>query len=468
MTAQAVARTGATGAVAASFGVGLVIASGRPELALAALLFCAGLLLVGRPGVVLALLLGTTILVEGDRQGFLASAAQFYVPIAPPFLLSDLVFCLLLVAVLFDVRTRGLEFRTPGRLTLPLVLLGTAVAIGSVTGYLDGAAGSDIVGSVRVLAYLVLLPFAVVNVVRTDDDVRRVVIAAGLFAIFKGVEGTVAWLAGEGRPFGGTTLTYYEPATNALMLAFLLTVAAAALNRASLHRWVWLGTLPVAAALLLSFRRSFWIAAVLGLVLVLLLSRSPTRKLLLLAVVSVVGAAVLAISNGGGTESRTTGGVAERVRSLGPGRIQSTSEDRYRLVEQRNVVAALRENPITGLGLGVPWEVRYPLPERHEDDTLYTHVVAFWFWLKLGLAGLVSYLLLMATAIRSSYRISRLHPDPLLASAGLGLVATLSGLMVAETTGSFTGVSLRFTILFAALLGTLAAAERALQRTAST
>jgi hypothetical protein len=458
-----------TSAVAASLATGAVIASGRPELALAVLLAGAAVLLVRRPGVVLALFLGTTLMLEGDRQGFLAITARFYDPLAHPFLPSDLLLLLLLVSVLVDLTERGRDVRTPGALTLPLILLATAIVMGAVTGYLDGAATDHIIDSVRALTYLVVVPFLVVNVVRSDADVRRAVIGGGLFAVFKGLEGTVAWLAGEGRAFGDTTLTYYQPTANWLMLAFLLTVTAAALRRVPLQRWVWWGALPVFAALVLSFRRSFWIALVLGLVLVLLLSRGPTRKLLFVAAACVVGALVLAVSYGGGTENRTSGGtVVERVTSLRPSRIRSVSEDRYRLVEQRNVIAELREHPLTGLGLGIPWETRYPLPERHPDDTLYTHVVAFWFWLKLGLVGLISYLLLMALAIRAAYRVSRLHPDAVVATAGLGLVAAYGGLMVAETTGSFTGVSLRFTILFAAALGTIATAERALQRTAST
>jgi O-Antigen ligase len=468
VTEHAVVRNGAgvTAALAASLACGAVIASGQYGLALASLLVCVGLLLVRRPGVVLALFLGTVILLEGDRQGFLAATARFYE--AQPLLPSDLLLLLLLVSVLVDVRTRGLDLRTPGPFTLPLVLLAIAVAIGSVTGYLDGGVGGHIVDSARVLAYLVTVPFLVVNVVRSDEDVRRALIAGGLLALFKGLEGTVAWLAGEGRPFGGTTLTYYEPASNLLMLVFLLTLASAALARVPLHRWVWWGALPVTAALALSFRRSFWIAAVLGLLLVLLLSRGPRPKLLFLAAASVVGALVIAVAYGGGTANETSGAVVERATSLRPTEIRSTTEDRYRLVEQRNVIAALREAPITGLGMGVPWEVRYPLPEQHKDGTLYTHVVALWYWLKLGLAGLISYLLLTAVAIRSAYRISRLHQDPLVASAGLGLVAAFCGLVVVETTGSFTGVSLRFTIVLAALLGTMATAERALQRTAST
>ena len=42
-----------------------------------------------------------------------------------------------------------------------------------------------------------------------------------------------------------------------------------------------------------------------------------------------------------------------------------------------------------GLGLGVPWTPRYPLTESYAGATGYTHVVVLWWWLKLGLPGLV-------------------------------------------------------------------------------
>jgi hypothetical protein len=153
--------------------------------------------------------------------------------------------------------------------------------------------------------------------------------------------------------------------------------------------------------------------------------------------------------------------VAERVLTLNPAHIQSSTEDRYRIDERRNVVWQVRHHPVTGLGVGVPWSAHYPLSFEYTGGRQYTHVAALWYWMKLGLAGLGVYIWLMATAIWASFRAWRRHPDGLVRCAGLALLAMFIGLLFMETTQSFTGVETRFTILEAATFGWLAVALRA-------
>ena len=108
----------------------------------------------------------------------------------------------------------------------------------------------------------------------------------------------------------------------------------------------------------------------------------------------------------------------------------------------------------------MPWTARYPLAQALPGGRQYTHVLVFWYWLKLGLLGVFAYVWIMVAGVRTGLRVWRTDLDPRIQGAGLGLAAALVGLAVAETTGSFSGVEPRETVLLAVMLGWLAAAQR--------
>jgi len=154
------------------------------------------------------------------------------------------------------------------------------------------------------------------------------------------------------------------------------------------------------------------------------------------------------------------GPVAQRIMSLTPERIVANPYDRYRLDEQRNVLAEIRESPMLGIGLGVPWRLTHPLPVELPGGRLYTHTVVLWFWLKLGLAGLAIYLWLVAAAVVTALGVARRSASGIVRASALALAAVAVAMAVAETTGSFFGVSDRYTVLVAVGLGWIAAARR--------
>jgi hypothetical protein len=194
-------------------------------------------------------------------------------------------------------------------------------------------------------------------------------------------------------------------------------------------------------------------------VLVLLVATGRRGRALL-----IPGGALLAVALYLGftavSASQSQSPLIQRAQSFAPSRLQVRAEDRYRLDEQRNVVAELSRHPLTGIGIGVPWTVRHPLALTFPNGRYYTHVVAFWYWLKLGLAGVVAYVLLVVAAVHAGLGLWRRAGSSLDRALGLGAAATMLGLAVAETTGSFTGVDSRTTIVVAIMLGALAALRR--------
>jgi len=158
--------------------------------------------------------------------------------------------------------------------------------------------------------------------------------------------------------------------------------------------------------------------------------------------------------------SQSQSPVVQRAQSLAPSKLEARSEDRYRLDEQRNVIAELERRPLTGIGIGVPWAVRHPLAVTFPNGRFYTHVLVFWYWLKLGLAGVAAYVLIVLTTVHVGLGLWRRAKAPRDRVLGLAAVGTMLGLVVAETTGSFTGVDPRTTVLVALSLGGLAALRR--------
>jgi len=62
--------------------------------------------------------------------------------------------------------------------------------------------------------------------------------------------------------------------------------------------------------------------------------------------------------------------------------------------------------------------------------------------------------------VRLGWRLWRRSADPLLRALGLGALSWLLAMAVVETTASFTGVDLRYSVLAGVVLGLLAVGSR--------
>ena len=273
---------------------------------------------------------------------------------------------------------------------------------------------------------LALVPFLVVNLIETRRDLEWVLGAAVAVVAVKTAFGGLAWLIGAGRVIEGTVLTYYAPLANLLLLAYVLGVLAARLRGARLPRFVlWLAPFAL-AVLILSFRRNFWIALVLGAVLVVLVAVGARGRLLLVpAGVLILISLYFGLTALSGSQSDSP--VVQRAQSLTPSKVQGNAQDRYRLDEQHNVRAEIGRHPVLGIGLGVPWTARYPLAQALPGGRQYTHVLVFWYWLKLGLLGVIAYLWTWSPASDRAARVAHRPPTPGSRAPGSGSRPRSSG-----------------------------------------
>jgi O-antigen ligase len=412
--------------------------------------------LLQRPRVAVGLVVAVMVLCEGGGGDFLGVPAMYDpLPFGPT--PAECLLALAVLAVLIDRLGVERPLRLAGPLTLPLALVVLATAAGAATGHFEGIGSTDLIFAARQLAWLVVVPLLVVNVIETRRQARGALAFAAALALAKAVVGVTGVIAGVGVVVEGATITYYEPTANWLVLLAILGVGAAVLMRARPPAWAVAGAPLLVLSLTLSFRRSFWIGAALGILLVFLLASRPLGRRIAVVAVALLGLAAWTVSL---QPVQTETPIVERARSLQPSKVESNAQDRYRLDELRNVTAEIRKEPITGLGLGGQWAATHPLGIEHVNGRGYTHVVALWWWMKLGILGLIAYLSLMGTMLAMGWQVWRRSSDPLQSAAGLAIFCGLLALAIVETVGSFTGIDPRFTALVGAVGGLVAVMRR--------
>jgi O-antigen ligase len=417
----------------------------------------AAVALLQRPRVAVGLAVSLMVIVEGSTGDLLESANFIYDPLLLGPTPMECLLVLAVLAVLVGRLGSDRPLRTPGPLTVPLAMVLLATVAGLVTGAFAGVGGEDLLYASRQLAWLVVVPWLVVNVVETKRQARGALALGMGLALLKAVLGLGSVIAGVGVVVEGATITYYEPTANWLVLLGILGVVAAFVMRARLPLWVLAGSPLLVLSLALSFRRSFWIGAALGILLVLLLGSRPLGRRIVFAVGMLLAVAIWVLSF---QPFQGQAPIVERARSLEPAEVERNAQDRYRLDELENVTAEIRRSPITGLGLGVDWTATHPLGVNHENGREYTHVVALWWWLKLGILGLLAYIAVMGTCLAMSWQVWRRSSAPWLSATGLALFCGLIAVASVETVGSFTGVDPRFTTLLGAVGGMLVVLRR--------
>jgi hypothetical protein len=418
------------------------------------LLLVAVVLLVRRPIAAVATAVALPILCEGPTFG-IPVMTRLYDPIFKQLTPLDGLVGLAVVAVALDLVRRRRQPHLPPALALPLLLVALAMAAGIAVTQADGGGLRNTLFSMHVLAYLLLLPIAVVNLDLRRSQLELLLKGAVALALVKAGMGLIVMAGGGSVALdGGGHLTYYEPTANWLTLVALLGVLAAIVGGMPRERWMALAVPLLTASLVLSYRRSFWIAAVLGLLLLLLLGTTRSSRRVVVPAALLVAIAIWVV---GSIEFQAATPLATRVQSLSPTKLERNAEDRYRLDERVNVIAEIGRHPVSGLGLDRGWAAsERPLPVEHADGRLYVHFTLLWWWMKLGILGAVAFVSLLLGGLLLAWRTWRRNAEPLFRCFGIASLCGIAGLVAVETTASFTGVDARFTVLFAAQLGLLA------------
>jgi O-antigen ligase len=413
-------------------------------------------LLLRYPGPVLIGAVGAVVLGETGDFAILPQTGHLY---------DDLVKGVMPIDGLLAIAVAGtalqlIQDRRPVRLppapvALALALMGLGLLSGILVGREAGVGAGESLLQVHTFVYLAIAPLVAANLSITPRDIQRVLAGAVALAGVKALIGLFLVLSGRGvTVYDSSVLTYYEPTANWVMTVAVLALLAAVLSRVPLPWWALAAGPLMLASLVLSYRRSFWIADVLGLALVVLLGTSNNARRALLPAVLLVAGAIWSL---GGIAVQSDTPLGQRVESLSSSEIQAKPEDRYRLDERANVVATLKADPITGLGFGVGWRAtERPLPVEVNPDHEYVHFALLYWWMKLGILGALAYLAFLASGLLLSFGVWRRGSEPLFRAFGLGSMCSFVGLAVIETTATFTGPDARMTLVLGAQLALLA------------
>jgi hypothetical protein len=181
-----------------------------------------------------------------------------------------------------------------------------------------------------------------------------------------------------------------------------------------------------AASCLLTFERTFWLATVLGMLIVLFKAKPVQRMkavfMVPLLVILIVGTSAVIAPN-----TLTT--ASQRLLSVG-----SYGQDdsvRYRLTESRFVLHEIRAHPVEGSGLAAPIFWGQPWAQVPPKSYTFSHDGYLWLAWKLGIPAAALLALLCGAAIllrgpRSADELSR--------SVRHGAQGALAGVLLATIT----------------------------------
>lgn len=181
-------------------------------------------------------------------------------------------------------------------------------------------------------------------------------------------------------------------------------------------------------ALVLSFSRGYWIAALLSLFLIfLLVDRKKKLKILIYIPIVVVPVLIVGGIYLGDLKEFFYKVVLERFTSIFEWRHDISLANR--LNEAEAVFSLSIMNPVIGYGLGSTYSF-YNMIYGHTVRTWYTHNAFLYLFFKLGILGVISFLVFYINAIKSGYfnfkkPVNNLH----LKSLNLGVLISLISML---------------------------------------
>ena len=319
----------------------------------------------------------------------------------------DLVMLALIIAVLLNRRLASnpppLKF---GELARPMLVFTVTIFTGLAWGLSQG-------GSIRV-AYFELTPllyipvgyFLACNLFTKLSHYRK--LAVGIFVALTIETVHAIWKIEEIKTRVGEDQSAFEhTAAIHFNLAILLLIAIGwfGANRAWPRFPFIVMVIPMALLLIDGERRAGIVALIIGgfVLSVALFVRDHQKYLRTIPVVLIIALGYTA-AFWGATDSQL-GFPAQAVRSVVQPDAASDSDarsDLYRDLENLNLHATIRSNPLLGVGFGKPFLQPYPLFDisgNFEFADYIPHNTLLWYWLKTGVFGFVSFIYLSLLAL---------------------------------------------------------------------
>lgn len=357
---------------------------------------------------------------------------------------------------------RRVSVRT--RLVAPILALVTAALFGSQFVHGEGRAG--------LIALQPTLRFAVAFLVASvlfasgllsARLLLRPTVAAAQFIGVIGIYNTAVGLPlpqSALRPEAGfeAQAAFYDAASVFILVIAVLLLVVRVLWTTPARRLGYLALmlLPL-TALMLSGRRSMYLALALG-VIVVIAPSIRTRASLLLPSIGVVAALVTALF----VFTQSSPVYAQRIKDLNFLSSSGTTDVAIidRQIETGIVIDNILRHPLLGIGADEPYTSSV---QFRSQSPKYVHNTVLAVWLKFGLLGLVAFAWLVGRIARLAPRmVAGLTTSARLteAQAALAAFAAMVGFLSALLTASFLTASQRFPVFAGVLLALIATAAK--------
>lgn len=254
----------------------------------------------------------------------------------------------------------------------------------------------------------------------------------------KGLQGLVnAWTNRNVVPRPESILAHEEAFFFALFIVLVLLLWSLPIDR-GLRRLrlaaSWL--LPaVIVADLVNYRRTAWLILAAGMVIVAAVRwvRQPTgrRRLIAVSLAIVIGTSLY--TAGLWNNDGILGQPARAIRSGIAPTDRDRESNRYRQLEDANLMINIGRSPVFGLGFGIPIDYStVPIVDLRAQNALLAYVPhndVLWVWMRMGVIGLLALLVVVGLGFLGAARAVRLGSPSQAVLAAMVLVA-LAGYLV--------------------------------------
>ena len=350
-----------------------------------------------------------------------------------------------------------------GALIGPFAVLLGVLALGIVRGVMAGGDATIALWGVRGAGIMFIAYLLSANLIESKAQVRALVLVLVGAAALKGLIGLWRYavdirfdLSRVAEAAGGNSLMEHEESFFFLMVVLLAALTLVYAVNSHDRRLALLSAALVALPLLANQRRAaiaaLLLAAVVTVVVVYVTGPRWRRGIVRgLMVAALVLPAYVYL--GWGHVSVLTMPVQAIKSGIAPDQ-RDASSNAYREIEDRNLRATAAENPLLGIGLGLPMRQVAPLPNigaAYAWYLLLPHNGLLWLAMTTGVAGLATFSYLAASAGVKSLQALRGATDPelrlvylltLLALTGYLVFALLDQGLLSQRIGIFMGVLL--------------------------
>lgn len=423
--------------------------------------FILGSLLLQKPALVLAFIIGIPFLVllySKPELGIIiivAFTASFVYDFEFPLIsigvarlaISDFLL-LYLISVIFIRKFANSNFkfeRTP--LDIPLILFYCCALIGlmiSVVGKgLSLMSLMEVLDQVRILGYYSIF-FVVTNLVRDVKTLR--ILTGALFVISCLVAagiilqsltgGTLSYIKGDSgsSAMHGEILRIVPPGSSLIFISLVAAFSIMLFSEKTYGKRIFfIVFVLLSVGIALTLTRAYWIVS--ALCLLILVGFAPLgKKLKVFAVLVLCGIGVYTATATYMPMRSASVEVKKRFETMSRGNAEEIGTVEDRLTEYEYALEKIRSAPVFGIGLRSDY--RPPFYGPDDELTYFIHNSYLWIIKDMGLVGLCIFLILMMRFLFRGFRKWRMIKDTYLSSIVLAYSVSLLGLMVFALQGS--------------------------------